>query len=265
MALAMIEEAEKRGDLKQGMTVVEYTGGSTGSSLSFICSVKGYEFQVVSSDAYAEEKLNTMKAFGADLRIVPSVDGKITKDLLPKMIAEAKRLAEGDNTYFTDQFHNQDELIGYAKIGEELKKQIAKPIDIFCASGGTAGMLMGVAHALEDQPTGIVAFEPASSAVISTGVAGTHSVEGIGVGFVPPLLNLDRLQEVRAIQEKEGRAMARKLAREEGIFVGTSSGLNVAGALKLAEELGTGKTVVTVACDTGLKYLNGSLYKSEPA
>ncbi len=265
MALAMIEEAEKRGDLKQGMTVVEYTGGSTGSSLSFICSVKGYEFQVVSSDAYAEEKLNTMKAFGADLRIVPSVDGKITKDLLPKMIAEAKRLAEGDNTYFTDQFHNQDELIGYAKIGEELKKQIAKPIDIFCASVGTAGMLMGVAHALEDQPTGIVAFEPASSAVISTGVAGTHSVEGIGVGFVPPLLNLDRLQEVRAIQEKEGRAMARKLAREEGIFVGTSSGLNVAGALKLAEELGTGKTVVTVACDTGLKYLNGSLYKSEPA
>ncbi|MEM6629074.1 MAG: cysteine synthase family protein [Bacteroidota bacterium] len=261
MALAMIEEAEKRGDLKQGMKVVECTGGSTGSSLACICAVKGYDFQVVSSDAYAQEKLNTMRAFGANLEITPSEGGKITKDLLPKMIARANQLAQQENTYYTNQFHNTDELLGYAKIGEELLTQLSQPIDVFCAAVGTAGMLMGVAHAFEHTDTDIVAFEPASSAVLSTGIAGTHSVEGIGVGFVPPLLNRDRLKGVKAIEEKEARAMAKRLAKEEGIFAGTSTGVNVVGALQLAQELGKGKTVVTVACDSGLKYLNGSLYK----
>ena len=144
MALAMIEEAEKRGDLKKGMTVVECTGGSTGSSLALICAVKGYDFHVVSSDAYAQEKLNTMKAFGADLEIIPSEGGKITKDLLPKLIARANEIAQEGNSYYTNQFHNSDELIGYAKIGEELLNQIPQPIDIFCGAVGTAGMLMGV-------------------------------------------------------------------------------------------------------------------------
>lgn len=261
MALAMIEEAEKRGELKPGMTVIEYTGGSTGSSLALICTIKGYDFQVVSSDAYAQEKLNTMKAFGADLTIIPSEGGKITKDLLPKLIAKANEMAQREHTYFTNQFHNTDELIGYAKIGAELVTQIPGAIDVFCGGVGTAGMLMGVAHALEKENTSIVAFEPATSAVLTTGVPGTHSVEGIGVGFVPPLIDLDRIREVRAIEEADARAMAKRLAKEEGIFGGTSTGLNVAGALQLAAELGKGHTVVTVACDSGLKYLNGSLYK----
>ena len=261
MALAMIEEAEKRGDLKKGMTVVECTGGSTGSSLACICAVKGYDFRVVSSDAYSEEKLNTMKAFGAELEIILSEGGKITKDLLPKLIARANQVAEGENTYFTDQFNNTDELLGYAKIGEELMEQLPRPIDVFCGAIGTAGMLMGVAHAFREKETSMIAFEPASSAVVSTGVAGSHSVEGIGVGFVPPLLDRDRLREVRAIEEREARHMAKLLAKEEGIFAGTSTGLNVVGAIQIAQELGKGHTVVTVACDSGLKYLTGNLYK----
>ena len=262
MALAMIEEAEARGDLRDGMTVVEYTGGSTGSSLAFVCAVKGYRFKVVSSDAFADEKLKTMKTFGAELHIVPSKGGKITPDLIPRMIDEAEKFAEEPDTYFTNQFYNEDSVKGYEHIGRELLVQMVRPIDAFCGGVGTAGMLMGVARALRkfNPETLIVAFEPASSAVISTGQAGTHHVEGIGAGFVPPLLDKAFYSEARGIDEGEARLMARRLAEEEGIFVGTSSGLNVVGALQLAEELGEGKTVVTVACDTGLKYLAGDLF-----
>ena len=264
MALAMIEEAEKRGDLRPGMTVVEYTGGSTGSSLAFICAVKGYKFKVVSSDAYAKEKLNTMRAFGAELEIIPSQNGKITPDLIPRMIERAKHIAQADNTYATDQFNNTDSLKGYAQIGYELLQQMAKPIDAFCGGVGTAGMLMGVAHTFREAnaQTRIVALEPGTSAIISTGIAGTHHVEGIGVGFVPPLLDKDYYDEARGIDEAQAQEMAKRLAREEGIFSGTSTGLNVVGALQLARELGAGHTVVTVAADTGLKYLAGDLYKT---
>jgi cysteine synthase A len=262
MALAMIEEAEKRGDLKPGMTVVEYTGGSTGSSLAFICAARGYRFRVVSSDAFATEKLRTMLAFGGELDIVKSENGQITPDLIPKMIERAKELAAEEATYATDQFNNVDSLLGYAAIGRELLEQLDTPIDAFCGAVGTAGMVMGVASVLKRArpETRVVVFEPASSAVISTGRAGSHRVEGIGVGFVPPLLDATLFDEARAVAEAEGREMARRLAKEEGIFAGTSSGLNVAGALQLARELGAGRTVVTVACDSGLKYLSGDLY-----
>lgn len=262
MARAMIKAAEARGDLRPGMSVVEYTGGSTGSSLAFVCAVKGYRFTVVSSDAFADEKLRTMRAFGADLRLVPSKGGKITPDLIPRMVEEASRLAEQDDTYFTDQFNNKDSLNGYAEIGHELVEQVDRTIDGFCGGVGTAGMLMGTARVLRDKnpDTRIVALEPATSAVISTGEAGTHHVEGIGIGFVPPLLDEALYDEARGIDENEARTMACRLAREEGIFAGTSSGLNVVGALQLAQELGPGHTVVTVACDSGLKYLAGDLY-----
>jgi cysteine synthase len=261
MALAMIEEAEKRGDLKSGMTVVEYTGGSTGSSLAFVCTVKGYPFKVVSSDAFAQEKLDTMRAFGANLTIVPSQGGKITPDLIPRLIEKAKTYAAEPNTYFTNQFHNADSLKGYEKIGEELLQQLPE-IDAFCGSVGTAGMAMGVGSVLrrESPATRIFIFEPASSAVISTGQPGSHHVEGIGVGFIPPLLKKESYDEARGIDETQARIMARRLAKEEGLFVGISSGLNVAGALQLARELGSGRSVVTVACDTGLKYLAGDLF-----
>lgn len=261
MALAMVEEAEERGDLRPGMTVVEYTGGSTGSSLAFVCAAKGYRFRVVSSDAFSSEKLRTMEAFGAELTVVPSVGGKVTPDLVPRMIEQAAEYAAEPDAYWTNQLHNTDSIVGYSTIGAELAEQFDH-IDAFCGAVGTAGMVMGVAGALRDAGSGarIVALEPAETPVITGGDGGAHSVEGIGIGFVPPLLDTTSYDEARAIPEADGRDMARRLAAEEGLFAGTSSGLNVVGAIQVASELGEGATVVTVAVDTGLKYLSGDLF-----
>jgi len=266
MARAMIEEAERRGDLRPGMSVVEYTGGSTGSSLAFVCAVKGYRFRVVSSDAFAREKLMTMRAFGAELHIVPSDGGRITPDLIPRMREEALKLASEPNTYLTNQFNNLDVLRGYGQIGSELLQQVGEPIDAFCGGVGTAGMLMGVSHALREAGSSarIVALEPSSSPMLTKGTPGTHRVEGIAPGFVPPLFEPGYVHEVRAIDEQEGRAMARRLAREEGVLAGISTGLNVLAAVQLAQELGSNHIVATVAVDTGLKYLAGDLF-DEPS
>ena len=270
MALAMIQGAEARGDLKPGMRVVEYTGGSTGSSLALVCAIKGYSFVPVSSDAFAREKLQTMRLFGADLRIIPSENGKLTPELFRTMIDTAKKLGEEPNSYYTDQFNNTDAIQGYMGIGAELYEQVPA-IDAFCAGVGTAGMLMGVARALREQNsrqiqenkrTKIIALEPASSPVLTTGKGGPHRVEGIAAGFRPPHLKEGQYDEVRTIDEQEARAMARRLAKEEGIFAGTSSGLNVVAALQLARELGPGKTVATVAVDSGFKYLAGDLFST---
>jgi len=262
MALAMIEEAEQRGDLRAGMTVVEYTGGSTGSSLAWVCASKGYRFRVVSSDAFAVEKLKTMAAFGAELTLVPSEGGGITRELIQKMIETASELAAEPDTYFTDQLNNRDSVVGYKKVGEELVAQLDRSIDVFCAAVGTAGLAMGVSTAFDEAglDTKLVVLEPASTAVISGGEPGAHRVEGIGVGFIPPLLDPSRYDEVKGIEESASRVMARRLAREEGLLAGTSSGLNVAGAIAIAEDLGAGHTVATVAVDTGLKYLAGDLF-----
>jgi cysteine synthase A len=262
MALAMIEGAERRGDLLPGMSVVEFTGGSTGSSLAFVCAVKGYPLTLVSSDAFSEEKLRTMRAFGADLIIVPSRGGAITPDLFDRMRDVVTEIVARDGAYWTDQFHNTDSLDGYAGIGHELLAQASAGITAFCGGVGVAGMLVGVSRALEAAGSAarIVALEPASSPFLTTGVGGPHRVEGIGTGMVPPLLTPGTYDEVRAIDESEARAMARRLAQEEGIFAGVSTGLNVVAALRLAEELEPGQTVATVAVDTGLKYLAGDLY-----
>lgn len=261
MALAMIEAAERRGDLRPGMTVLEYTGGSTGTSLAFVCAVKGYPLQIISSDAFAQEKLATMRAFGADLEIIPSEGGRTTPDLIPRMMARAAELAASGDYYRTDQFNNRDSLEGYATIGDELLSQTSQ-IDAFCGGVGTAGMLMGVGGRLRaaNPAIRIVVLEPATSTVLADGQAGTHGVEGIAPGFVPPMFDREIAPEARAVDENAARVMARRLARDEGIFAGTSSGLNIAGALDLARELGPGKTVVTVAVDTGLKYLAGNLF-----
>jgi cysteine synthase len=262
MALSMIEAAEARGALRPGMRVIEYTGGSTGSSLAMVCAVKGYAFAPLSSDAWSREKLQTMRAFGALLQVMPSGDGRITAELIGRLRAEAERQAQERDVFFTNQFHNDDAITGYMGIGRELLEQAGGPIAVFCAGVGTAGMLMGVSRAFKKGGSAarIVALEPASSAVLSTGKGGSHRVEGIGVGFRPPHLSEGAYDEVRAIDESDARAMARRLAREEGILVGTSSGLNVAAAVALARELGPGHTVATVAVDTGLKYLAGDLF-----
>ncbi|WP_128545913.1 PLP-dependent cysteine synthase family protein [Larkinella soli] len=264
MAMAMIGEAERSGALKPGMTVVECTGGSTGTSLAFVCAVKGYRFQVVTSDAFAPEKLRTMRAFGADLVIVPSQGRKITPDLIPTMRERARELAQRPDAFFTDQINNPNSIRGYRRIGEELLAQLNRPIDAFCAAVGTAGMLMGVSTALREagQTTRVVALEPASAPLLSEARPGPHRVEGIAIGIVPPLLSSTAYDEVRTVEESEARDMARRLAREEGIFAGISSGLNILAAVRLGQELGPGHTVVAVACDSGMKYLAGDLFDS---
>lgn len=263
MALAMIEGAEARGELRPGMTVLECTGGSTGSSLAFVCAVKGYRFVVISSDAYAREKLDTMRAFGAELWVEPSIDGAVTPDLWPRMLARADAIRADPSVFYTNQFHNRDAANGYAHIGEEIAMALPR-VDAFCGMVGTAGMIMGAGGALRDHFPGVrvVALEPATAAVLSGGTLGAHRIDGTGAGFVPPQFDRAVAPEVRTVDEAGARAMARRLAREEGIFAGTSSGGNVAAALDLAAELGPGGVVVTVICDTGLKYLAGDLYRS---
>jgi cysteine synthase A len=262
MALAMIEGAEQRGTLKPGMRVIEFTGGSTGSSLAMVCAVKGYRFNPVSSDAFAAEKLLTMRAFGADLIVEPSDGGRITPDLFLRMRALTDQMSKQPGTFFTDQFHNDDALNGYGKIGTELIEQLDGKITVYCGAVGTAGMLVGVSRALKAGgcKAKIVAFEPASSAFLTKGESGAHRVEGIATGRRPPHLQDGDFDEARAVEESAAREMAQRLAKEEGILAGTSSGLNVAGAIQIAKELGAGATVVTVAVDTGLKYLAGDLY-----
>jgi cysteine synthase A len=262
MALAMIEGAERRGTLRPGMRVVEYTGGSTGSSLALVCAMKGYAFHPLSSDAFATEKLDTMRAFGADLELVPSDGGKVTPALFDRFKARIKELAQDPNTFWTDQFNNADAIEGYANIGRELFAQAGR-VDAFVGMVGTAGMLVGVSQALRRAGAAarIVALEPSTSPFLTTGKAGPHRVEGTAAGFWPPHLTAGSYDEARAIDEEAGRTMARRAAREEGIFAGTSTGLNLAAAIDVARELGPGKVVATVAVDTGLKYLAGDLYK----
>jgi cysteine synthase A len=262
MALAMIEGAEARGTLKPGMRVVEFTGGSTGSSLAMVCAVKGYRCVLLSSDAFAEEKLRTMRAFGAELRIVPSEGGKVTPALFEKFRKEIAVLAAEPDTFWTDQFHNADALDGYAGIGRELLEQTGGSLDVYCGAVGTGGMLAGVTRALREggSRARIVALEPASSPALTGGHAGAHRVEGIGTGGVPPHMANRPFDEARAIREEDARIMVRRLAKEEGLLVGTSSGLNIVAAIDLARELGPGKVVTTVVVDTGLKYLAGDLF-----
>ncbi len=261
MALAMIEGAERRGTLKPGMRVIEYTGGSTGSSLAMVCAIKGYEFVPLSSDAFAREKIETMRAFGAEVEMVASDGGMVTPALFDRFRARIATLAAEPGTFYTDQFNNQDALDGYRQIGSELLEQLGT-IDVFCGAVGTAGMLVGVSHALKagGSRARIVALEPAGSPALTKGQGGAHRVEGTAIGRVPPHLHKTDYDEARAIDEAEARRMARRLAREEGIFAGTSSALNVVAALTIAAELGPGHRVATVAVDTGLKYLAGDLF-----
>ena len=265
MALAMIEGAEARGALKPGMRVVEFTGGSTGSSLAMVCAAKGYRFVVLSSDAFSQEKLLTMKAFGAELRLIPSDGGKVTPALFERFKAAIAELAKEPDTFWTDQFHNEDSILGYMGIGRELIEQTGGRVDVFCGAVGTGGMLRGVVRAFRESGNHarIVALEPASSPSMTAGHGGAHHVEGIGTGSIPPHMKDHPYDEARAVDEADARKMVRRLAREEGVFVGTSSGLNIAAAVQLARELGPGKVVATVAVDTGLKYLAGDLFSGD--
>jgi cysteine synthase A len=263
MALAMIEAAEADGRLRPGQLVVEYTGGSTGSSLAFVCAVKGYPLRIVSSDAFADEKIRTMRAFGADVELIPSPDG-ITPGLIPAMMRRAAEIAAQTGAFATDQFSNADMVDGYRRLGEELLGQLPgpPPFTAFCAYVGTAGCFLGVSRALAAGLPRLhrVVVEPAESAVLSGGAAGTHHIEGGGIGRRPPQLHPADYDEVIAVPEAEAFAVARRATREEGIFSGPSTGANIAAALEIAGRLGPGHRVVTLQVDSGLKYLSGPLY-----
>jgi cysteine synthase A len=261
MALAMIEGGEQSGRLRLGQTVVEYTGGSTGSSLAFVCSVKRYPLRIVTSDAFADEKLATMRALGAQLEVLPSPTG-ITPELIPAMIARSKEIVEEVDGFATDQFSNQDMLDGYAGMARELLEELDGRIDAFCAYVGTAGCFVGVTRELRRSLPDLhrVAIEPAESPVLSGGAPGTHRIEGGGAGFRPPLLGDDDVDEVLAVSTDDAFAMARRAAREEGLWSGPSTGANLTVALELARRLGSGNRVVTPLVDSGLKYLAGDLY-----
>lgn len=264
MALSMIEGAEKRGELRKGGTVIEYTGGSTGSSLAMVCAAKGYKAHFVSSDAFSEEKLRTMRAFGAELEIIPSDNGKITADLINKMVERARELSKTPNSFWTDQFNNVDNRNAYHRMAKEILETLDHHIDAFVAGVGTGGCFSGNAEALKEAVPLIecMATEPYHVRALSGGdTSGTHRLEGMGAGFVPEICRLDLADEIIPIKDEDAYDTARKLATQEGIFGGITSGANVWAALQWAREAGPGKRVVTVICDSGLKYLHGDLYK----
>jgi cysteine synthase A len=263
MALAMIEAAERDGRLKPGGGVVEYTGGSTGVSLSLVCRVKGYRLDIVTSDAFSMEKRNHMAALGADLTIVRSAGGGIDAALIRNMIAGARQIVERTGSFWTNQLENPDQIAAYHGMGDEIWRQTGGKVDAFVQSVGTSGSLRGNAERLRehDPDVRIVAVEPSESAVLSGGKPGAHRIEGIGAGFVVPLWRSDVVGEIARVSTEESMEMARRLAKEEGLFAGTSTGANVVVALKKAKELGSDATVVTVMCDSGQKYLSTELYR----
>ena len=264
MAQAVLSLAERDGRLKPGYTVVEYTGGSTGTSLAFLCAARGYRIHIVTSDAFSQEKRDHMKALGAELVLVPSEGGRTTKKLILDMIETARELAREPRTYWTDQLENVDSLEGYRGLGEEIWSQTAGAVDAFVHSVGTGASSRGVASVLKRHEPGVklVAVEPAESPVLSGGEPGPHKIEGIGIGWVPPLFDPGLVDEVVPIPTDAAKDMARRLARQEALFAGTSSGANVLAALRVAERLGPGRTVVTLMCDSGLKYLSTDVYRS---
>jgi cysteine synthase A len=262
MALAVVGGAASSGKLAPGGTVVEYTGGSTGTSLAFVCAALGYPVTLVSSDAFSREKRDHMRALGAKVIELPSEGGRTTRELIQRMMAKAAELSAAADTFYADQFNNPDAAAGYAPLAKELWEQSGGKLDAFVQSVGTAQCITGVARVLRRRQARIriVAVEPSESPVLSGGAPGAHKIEGVGPGFVPPLWRTDLADEIVQVSTAEAKAMARRLAREEGLFAGTSSGANVVAALAVARRLGPGHTVGTVICDSGLKYLSTDLY-----
>lgn len=264
MALSVITRAEEDGRLRPGGTVIEYTGGSTGASLALVCAAKGYAIHVVSSRAFSEEKLDHMLAYGAKLTLVPYDGGGITKKVILDMVEAARKLSLEPNTYWTDQLHNTDSIAGYQSLGEEIWSQTGGKVDAFVQSVGTAASLRGVASVLKryNPNIKIVAVEPEESSVLLGRKPGAHDIEGIGIGYTPPLWEANAVDEIMSVKTADAKEMARQLARQEGIFAGTSSGGNVHAAIRVARKLGPSANLVTLMIDSGLKYVSTDLYRS---
>jgi cysteine synthase A len=263
MAQAVISRPEADGRLKPGDTVVDYTGGSTGASLALICAVKGYRIRIVTSDAFSKEKLDQMAAYGAELILVPSEGGRTTKKLILDMIAAARALSEQPRTYWTDQLNNHDSIAGYYPLGEEIWSQTDGEVDAFVHSVGTAASSRGVATVLRRHRPNIriAVVEPGESSVLLGGEPGAHKIEGVGIGYTPPLFDRSLVDEIMPVKTEDAKTMARRLAREEGVFAGTSSGANVIAAISIGERLGPSSTVVTLMADSGLKYVGTDVYR----
>lgn len=262
-AQAMLSRAEEDGHLRPGDTVVEYTGGSTGVSLALVCAARGYRLVIVTSEAFSEEKLVQMAAFGAELVLVPSEAGRTTKGLILAMIERARELSHQPRTYWTDQLHNEDSIAGYHGLGEEIWDQTGAGVDAFVQTVGTAASIRGVGETLRrhNPQLTIVAVEPGESAVLAGGPAGPHKIEGVGIGYRPPLWKPELIDELIAIDTAEAQEMARRLTREEGLFAGTSSGANVLAAIELGQRLGPKATIATLMVDSGLKYTSTDVYR----
>jgi cysteine synthase A len=263
MALTVISRAEAAGRLRPADTVVEYTGGSTGTSLALVCAARGYRLHIVTSDAFSQEKRDHMAALGADLTLVPSEGGLTTKKLIDDMVAAAEELSRRPRTLWIDQLRNPDCIAGYHALGDEIWAQTDGAVDAFVHCVGTAASSRGVATALRRHASSvrIAVVEPAESAVLGGGLPGPHKIEGVGIGYPPPLWDPTLVDDVLPVATDEAKAMARRLAREEALFAGTSSGANVVAAITLARELGPGRTVVTLLADSGLKYLSTDVYR----
>jgi cysteine synthase A len=263
MALSVISRAEADGRLRPGDTVVEYTGGSTGTSLAFVCAAKGYRIRIVTSDAFSQEKRDHMAALGAELTLVPSENGFTTTKLIRDMIERARALSREPNTFLSDQLNNRDSIAAYYPLGQEIWDQTNGGIDAFVHCVGTSASLGGVAAVLKrhNPSIHIVAVEPAESAVLQGGAPGPHKIEGVGIGYLPPLWEPGLVDGIVSVATDEAKDMARRLAREEGLFAGTSTGANVLAAMRVAERLGPDKRVVTLAPDSGLKYLGADVYR----
>ena len=266
MALGLISSWEADGRIKPGDTIVEYTGGSTGTSLAFVCGAKGYRMHAVSSKAFSQEKLDLMVALGAQLTLVPYGGRGMRREMFLDMIAAAKALASEPNTIWVNQIENPDTIPGYYALGEEIWRQTDGRIDAFVQPVGTGASLRGVATVLKRlrPEIKIVAWEPAESPVLAGGERGAHDIEGIGLGYRPALWDATLVDHLLAVATEDAKAMARRVAREEGVFAGTSSGGNVCAALRMAEMLGPNATIVTLSIDTGLKYLSTDLFRTLP-
>jgi cysteine synthase A len=264
MAKTVIENAEKKGWIKPGNTVVEYTAGTTGISLAFVCAAKGYKFHAVFSDAFSHEKRITMKAFGAEVTDVTSENKKITESLIKEMIKRSKTISQLPGHWWADQLNNKDAEEGYYALGDEIWDQTNGKVNAFVHAVSTAHSIHGVTKTLQkhNENIRVYAVEPAESAVLSGKPGGSHKIEGIGIGFIPPLWQPTLVNEILTVSTEEAMNMARRLAKEEGIFAGTSSGANVVAAIRVAEKLGPGATVVTLMVDSGLRYISTPLYNS---
>lgn len=263
MAVAVVNAAVESGQLAPGGTAVEYTAGTTGVSLALVCAALGYKLHIVSSDAFSEEKMRTIAAFGAKVTLVPSDNKKITEELIKRMIATSREISQQPGHWWVDQLNNHHAVTGYHAMGREIWQQTNGEVDAFVHCVSTAHSIHGVADSLRQLKPDlhVVAVEPAESAVLSGEPSGSHKIEGIGIGFIPPLWQPEQVDEILTVTTDEAKAMARRLAREEGVFAGTSSGANVVAAIRTAQRLGPEATVVTVMVDSGLRYLSTDLYR----